>query len=168
MPARERHLGAMPPSRNMLRQYRVEFGEDRLRTVQIAAAHRAHAPFEEQLSARDRRYAFIRIDGVRIAGFRRCPLVHFRQQRRERAKRVNPTIVLRQSFTQSQRLSILPRRLQQRRLFEIDLLPWMSGRERSIEKRVCFLEPMKTLREPRADVERAPHTGRPRDSLLSD
>jgi hypothetical protein len=38
----------------MRRQYRVEFGEDRLRTLEIPAAHHAHAPLEKQLSARDR------------------------------------------------------------------------------------------------------------------
>ena len=44
--ARERHFGAMSSSRDVRGQDRVEFDEDRLRTIQIAAAHRAHAPFE--------------------------------------------------------------------------------------------------------------------------
>ncbi len=50
--ARERHLGAMPATRNVRGQNRVELREDRLRALELAAAHRAHAPFEEQLAAR--------------------------------------------------------------------------------------------------------------------
>ena len=166
--ARERHLGAMSSSRNMRGQDRVEFGEDRLRTIQIAAAHRAHAPFEQQLAARERRHAIVGIERGCIAGFCRYPLTHFRQQRRERAKRVNPRIVLRQSFAQNQRVLVSSRRLQQRRPFEVDLVPWMAGRERLIEKRVRFLEAMETPREPRTDVERACGTGRQRDRLGGD
>ena len=48
--AGERHLGAMASSRNVRRQNRVELGEDRFRTIKIAVAHSAHAPFEEQLA----------------------------------------------------------------------------------------------------------------------
>ena len=54
LPAGERHLGAMPSARNMRRQHGVECYENRLRTIKLAAAHRAHTPFEEQLAARER------------------------------------------------------------------------------------------------------------------
>ena len=43
-------LRAMSASRNVLGQDRIEFGEDGLGRVQVAAPHRAHAPFEEQLT----------------------------------------------------------------------------------------------------------------------
>ena len=144
----------MAPSRNVRRQYRIKFDEDRFRTVEIAAAHRAHAPFEEKLATRERRYAIVRIERGCIATFSRLPSIHFRQKRRERSKRVYPRIGLCQFFTQYQRLAIAARRLQQRRLFHMNLLHWMSGRECLIEKLARFREPMESLGELCANIER--------------
>ena len=119
--ARERHFGAMSSSRNMRGQDGVELAEDRLRTIQIGTAHRAHAPFEQQLAARERRHAIVGIERGRVAGFGGFPSIHFRQERRERAKRVKPGIVLRQSLAQDERLAISAGRLKQRRLFGVNL-----------------------------------------------
>ena len=91
---------------------RVEFNEYGFRTVQIAAAHRAYAPFEQQLAAWEWRKAIVCVERRRIAGFCVRPSAHFRQQRRERAKRVNPGIVFGECFAQNQGVFVPPRRLQ--------------------------------------------------------
>jgi hypothetical protein len=67
----------MSSARNVGGQDRVEFTEDRFGTIQIAAAHRAHAPFEQELAARQRRNAIVGIEGDRIAVFGRCPFTDF-------------------------------------------------------------------------------------------
>ena len=153
--ARERHFGAMSSSRNVRGQDCVEFDEDRFRAVQIAVAHRAHAPLEQQLAARQWRDAIIRVERRCIAGFGGDPSIHFRQQRRERAKRMKPGIVLRQSLAQNQRVLLYrPCRLQQRRLFGINLVSGIAGRERLIEKGTRFFETMEMPREPSTNVER--------------
>ena len=102
----------------------------------------------------------IRIERGRIAGFGRCPLIHLRQERCERAKRMDPTIVVRQPLAQNQRLTVVSGRLEERRSCDVDLVLRMASGERFVEKRVCFLEAMETLREPRTDVERAGSIGR--------
>ena len=168
LPARERHLGAMPPSWNVGRQDRVELREDRLRTDQLPVAHRAQAPFEEQLGAGQRGDAVIRIERGRIAVFGRCRLVHFRQERGERSQGVNPRILLRQFFTQNQRLSILPGRLPQRRPFNVNLPPRIAGHESLIEQRASLFESVETLCDPRANVESIRWAGRQGDGLVRD
>ena len=121
--ARKRHLGAMPPSRHVRRQDRIKLAEERLRPIELAAAHGAHAPFEEQLAARQGRDARIRFEGGRIRGFGCGPPIHLRQQRRERPQGVNRGILLRQPFAQRERLVVSAGRLEQRRPFGIDLSP---------------------------------------------
>ena len=86
--ARECDFGAMPASGHVRWQYRFELDEDFLRTLQLAAAHRTHAPFKQQLGAWQGRYAVVGIERLGIECFGPGPLAHLRQQRRERAERV--------------------------------------------------------------------------------
>ena len=142
-----------------------QFDEYRLCAVQVAAAHRAHAPLEQQLAhgsgdtllSASSAAAYVFVGGV--------PLTHFRQQRSEPAKGLNSGIALRQLATQIQRVCISSDRLQERGPFEIDLVLWIAGRERLIENGARLFEAMETARQLRADVERAAAGGRHRNRL---
>ena len=111
----------------------------------------------------------IRIERGRIAGFGRCPLIHLRQERCERAERMDPTIVDYQTLAQNPRLAIVSGRLEERRSCDVDLLLRMAGGQRFVEKRVCFLEAVEALREPRTQMKsRAGSIGRQCDRLFGD
>ena len=131
--------------------------------------HLKYAPFAANLhDGINKAWADLRIEGVGETGFGRRPFLHLREQRRKGPQGVDSAIGSHEPLANDERLSVVPRRLQERRLFRVDLRLRVSGRSRASEKRVNLRETMETRGEPRAKIECTRATRQYRDRLGRD